>query len=386
MIRFPDQVRRRAALGFVITSLLAVPVTGQSDAARLNAVLDAAERLKPLKAVALAQHGTIIAERGYRGHTTTAPTNIKSASKSIMSALVGIAIERGILEGVDQPIAPLLAGELPDDPDPRLAEVTIGHLLSMQSGLAHTSGENYGPWILTSNWVRTVLAQPFVDEPGGAMVYSTGSTHLLSAILTRITGLSTLELATEWLGPLENFHIQDWQRDPQGIYFGGNQMAMSARSLLAFGELYRNCGRSSAGAQVISGEWIERSWQPRTRSQYSGDGYGYGWFRKYIGGQQVAYAWGYGGQMLYVVPAIGVTVAMTSNDYAPAGRNGYDSELHRLMAEIVRILTPSASAQYAAIRPTPCRLDHAPETRAAGHRPAQFEAAEPTAAASHRPS
>ncbi|TIP96419.1 MAG: 6-aminohexanoate hydrolase, partial [Mesorhizobium sp.] len=70
----------------------------------------------------------------------------------------------------------------------------------------------------------------FDDEPGGAMLYSTGSTHLLSTILTRRTGRSTLELAREWLGPQQGFSITAWDRDPQGIYLGGNQMAMSPRS------------------------------------------------------------------------------------------------------------------------------------------------------------
>ena len=75
------------------------------------------------------------------------------------------------------------------------------------------------------------------------MLYSTGSTHLLSAILTRASGRSTRELAREWLGPVEGFSIGAWDRDPQGIYVGGNQMAMTPRSLLAFGELYRNGGQ-----------------------------------------------------------------------------------------------------------------------------------------------
>src|SRR3546814_6471533 len=82
------------------------------------------------------------------------------------------------------------------------------------------------------------------------MRYSTGNSHLLSAILTRASGHSTLELAREWLAPLKDFAIADWLRGPQGIYLGGNQMAMSPRSMLAFGELYRNRGRAGS-RQVI---------------------------------------------------------------------------------------------------------------------------------------
>jgi CubicO group peptidase (beta-lactamase class C family) len=293
----------------------------------------------------VARNGTIVAERGYRGHSVTAPTNIKSVSKSIISALVGIAIEKGGLEGVDQKIAPLLKQDLPPDLDPRLADITIGHLLSMQAGLERTSGANYGRWISSPNWVRAVLARPFVDEPGGSMLYSTGSTHLLSAILTRLTGRSTLALAREWLGPLKGFSIADWERDPQGIYLGGNQMAMSARSLLAFGELYRNSGKTLEGVRLIPTDWIERSWQPRTRSRFTGDGYGYGWFLRMIAGKEVRYGWGYGGQMLYLVPELELTVVMTSDDASPAGRSGHRDNLHGLLADIIAVVADATPAQ-----------------------------------------
>ncbi len=111
----------------------------------------------------------------------------------------------------------------------------------MQAGLERTSGGNYGAWISSRNWVRDALRRPFVTDPGGSMLYSTGSTHLLSAILTKASGKSTLALAREWLGPA-GVRVTDWERDPQGIYLGGNQMAMTPRSLLAFGELYRRGG------------------------------------------------------------------------------------------------------------------------------------------------
>jgi CubicO group peptidase (beta-lactamase class C family) len=151
-----------------------------------------------------------------------------------------------------------------------------------------------------------------------------------------------LALARDWLGPLEGFSIADWERDPQGIYLGGNQMAMSAKSLLAFGELYRNGGKTAAGHSLISPEWIELSWQPRTRSRFTGDAYGYGWFLREIAGKDARYAWGYGGQMLYVVPELELTVVLTSDDASPAGRTGYRDTLHGLMARIMEAMADPA--------------------------------------------
>jgi CubicO group peptidase (beta-lactamase class C family) len=305
----------------------------------LPSVLDGASSLEQLETVLVSRGGRLIGEKGFGGASLTRPTNIKSASKSIVSALIGIAIDKGLLEGPDQPIAPLLRRDLPPRPDPRLEAITIGHLLSMQAGLGRTSGANYGAWVASRNWVRSALAQPFVDEPGGRMLYSTGSTHLLSAILTRVSSRSTLALAKEWLGELPGFEIASWERDPQGIYLGGNQMAMPPRSLLAFGDLYARGGRTTEGRQIIPEDWIRRSWQPRTASVFTGDAYGYGWFLRMIADQDVRYAWGYGGQMLYVAPALELTIAMTSDASTPSSRTGYRDELHALASSIIRALT-----------------------------------------------
>src|SRR5690606_35523116 len=112
---------------------------------------------------------------------------------------------------------------------------------------------------------RHALSRPFVAEPGGPMLYSTGSSHLLSAMLTRASGRSTHALAVEWLGEPLGIRIPEWTRDPQGIYLGGNEMQLSPRALARFGELYRNQGRVGA-RQVIPEDWIEQSWTPRTVS------------------------------------------------------------------------------------------------------------------------
>lgn len=307
-------------------------------AATLTPILDRADALTPLRTVLVSRHGVPLAQRGYRGGRVDRPANIKSASKSIVSALVGIAIDKGVLEGTGQTIAPLLRADLPANPDPRLHAITIGHLLSMQAGLERTSGPYYGRWIASPNWVRAALARPFADAPGGAMLYSTGSTHLLSALLTRASGRSTLALARDWLGAVEGFSIASWERDPQGVYFGGNQMAMRPTSLLAFAELYRRGGRNAAGAQIIPEAWIAESWRVRTASRFTGDGYGYGWFTREMAGSHVHYGWGYGGQMLYVAPMQGVSMVMTSTADAPSGRTGHRDDLHALAADLLAAL------------------------------------------------
>ncbi|GHG18414.1 MULTISPECIES: serine hydrolase domain-containing protein [Paracoccus] len=330
--------RRTLLLTASLSPLLAAPALAQAS---LTPILDDAARLENLRAIAVWSNGSEIAARGYGRFTPDSPTNIKSASKSIVSALAGIAIQRGELEGPGQPIAPILRDDLPADPDPRLATVTLGNLLSMQAGLERQSGANYGAWVSSRNWVRAALAAPFTQNPGGRMQYSTASTHLVSAILTRVTGRSTLDLARDWLDPVPGFRITDWERDPQGIYLGGNQMAMSTRSLLAFGAMYAQGGRAG-GQQVVPEAWVEESWQSRTSSIFSGQGYGYGWFIGQASGRPVRYGWGYGGQMIYVFPASrgrpAAAIAMTSDPDQPSARTGYRNDLHVLADRIVQTL------------------------------------------------
>jgi CubicO group peptidase (beta-lactamase class C family) len=302
------------------------------NAAMMQRALAAAEELPRLRSLIVLRDGETLAEHRFNeGPPLDRPVNIKSASKSVLSAMVGIAIERGVLEGVDQPVLSVLRADAPADPDPRLEQLTVGHLLSMQAGLERTSGENYGRWVTSPNWVRYALSRPFVDEPGGRMLYSTGSSHLVSAMLTRASGRSTHALAQDWLAEPLGISIPPWPRDGQGIYFGGNDMLMSPRAMARFGEMYRQGGVVD-GTRILSAEWIEQSWTPRAVSPWSGGQYGYGWFVGEAGGFPVHFAWGYGGQMLYIVPDLALTVVMTS-DSGAAREGGHIAALHALLAD-----------------------------------------------------
>jgi CubicO group peptidase (beta-lactamase class C family) len=298
----------------------------------IGKAVEQARTLENLHALLVSHDGSVVAEQVFRGPALDRAVNIKSASKTVMSALVGIAIDRRVLDGVDQPIGSVLQASIPKDADERVGAITVGNLLSMQAGLERTSGRNYGAWISSGNWVRDVLSRPFVDEPGGRMLYSTGSTHLLSAILARASKRSTLELARDWLGEPLDISVPPWTRDPQGIFLGGNEMALSPRALLRFGEMYR-LGGTIDGKRIVSESWIKESWTPRTASPFTGDAYGYGWFIKDVRGHPVYYAWGYGGQMLYVAPSLGLTVVMTSDPTRPSRQDGYRDQLHALLAD-----------------------------------------------------
>ncbi|QTF94420.1 MAG: serine hydrolase [Halomonas sp. BM-2019] len=298
--------------------------------AALERLDDEAARLERLHAVVVAERGEIRFERAYGGPGVDRPANIKSLSKTVLAALVGAAIEAGVIDSPDRPAADLLGDRVPAEADPRVREITVGHLLSLQAGLERTSGGNYAAWVASSDWVRDALSRPFVDEPGGRMLYSTGSSHLLSAALTRAGGESTLALARRLLGEPLEIAIPEWPRDPQGIYFGGNDMQLSPRALVRIGELYRQDGVID-GTRVLPEGWVEASWTPRGTSPWTGDGYGYGWFITELAGERAYYGRGFGGQALYVIPDRALTIAVTSDPHPPSPGGQFQQELHALV-------------------------------------------------------
>jgi CubicO group peptidase (beta-lactamase class C family) len=291
------------------------------DSSMLDAVLRRAESLPRLRTLLIARHGQPLVERRFRGPALDAPANVKSVSKSVLSAAVGLAIHDGLIEGVDQPIATYFERHIPATDDPRKREITIGHLLSMQSGLERTSGAFYGRWVTSPDWVRYAITRPVVAEPGGPRLYSTGNSHLLSAILTQATGRSTWAYMRDRLAEPLGIPLPRWPADPQGIYFGGNEMRLTPRAMLRFGELYRNGGRLD-GVQIVPEEWVRASLTPRAAARRGGEAYGYGWFLSDVNGFPMFYAWGYGGQFIFVIPDLELTVVTTSDpDVAREGEH-----------------------------------------------------------------
>ena len=319
--------------------------------------VDAAARQLPrLHSLVVSRRGEIIFERYYSGTRRDRLANIKSVSKSVISSLVGLAIERGLIPSVTTPIVKYFP-ELAQDSDSRKREITIEHLLTMRPGLEGTSNRNYGAWVTSRNWVRHVLARPMFAAPGEEMEYSTGNTHLLSAIITKASGKSTWEFANEALAKPLGFTLAQWPRDPQGIYFGGNDMLMTPRQMLAFGELYLNGGRVN-GRQIVREDWVEQSCDGRARTRRAGrpgfNGnreldplrdreYGYAWWVYEIRGYETCFAWGYGGQYIFVMPALDLVVVTTSSPDVSEERRGH----RRLLFDILEglVVAPAATSR-----------------------------------------
>ncbi len=319
----------------------ALAQNGANRSTVFDAAIAAAEAMPRLYSLLVSHDGELILERYFNGKDRTDIANVKSVSKSIVSALVGIAIEHDYIQGVDQPIGDYFADRLSGDRNEAKQQITIDDLLTMQAGLETTSNRNYGAWVQSSNWIDFALGQPLERPPGRRMQYSTGNTHLLSAILTQATGKTTLEFAREMLGEPLGFRLAPWPRDPQGIYFGGNDMELTPRQMLAFGELYLS-GGSANGRQIVPADWIDASLEARTEStREEGRYYGYGWWIRDMAGFETPYAWGYGGQFILLVPELGLVVVTTSSSFPSRDRRAhtrriYDFVEHEVIAPFAR--------------------------------------------------
>jgi len=289
----------------------------------------------PIIDVVIATRDTILAHDHWRGGGLDRATNVKSVSKSLLSALVGIALERGDLDTVETPIRTWFSEHDDLFADPRRARITLEDLLTMRSGLETTSFYNYGAWVAGKNWVRGQLRMPVEFEPGTTMRYSTGASHLVSVILERATGVRPSVYADRHLfGPLGITGV-NWDRDPQGHDFGGNNVAMTPRQMIRFGQLYLGSGELD-GRRILPRSWIEASWRPRTRSHWNGYHYGYFWWTRDYDDITVHYAWGHGGQRIFVIPEADLVVAVTSG-LRSNGRSGHgvNRAIDRMLVEHV---------------------------------------------------
>lgn len=323
------QLKRRTFLSGSFATF-ATPMLAQMDL--WAQVSGAARGLDQCHALMIRQSGQTVLSEVFRGPALSRAVPIKLVSKTIVAALTGAALDRGELPAINARLGDVAPRLIPSSADPRVADITIENLITMQAGLERTSGANYGEWVSSSNWVANALGRPFVAEPGSRMLYSTGSFHILGAVLAEVSGQSLLTLARRRLGAPLGFDVPAWTRDPQGRYLGGNEMSLTLESMVRFGEMYRMDG-AIGDTRVLSADWVRQSFQPRTRSVFSGLGYGYGWFLGEGAGVRYALARGYGGQIICVAPEVELTLALTSDPMRPARSGGYFGDLQRLIEQ-----------------------------------------------------
>lgn len=289
------------------------------DARQLDAARDyLREEVPHINSLLVVRGGDLVYEWYAANDGRAALRNVKSATKSVTSALTGIALDTGDLAGIDEPLGFILPEAFSTIDDRAKRAITVRHLLTMRSGL---DWAEYGASVvqLTSSpdWVAYVLERPLAHEPGEHFNYSTGDTHLLAAALQQLTGMTLLDYADLYLFRPLGITQRAWPGDPQGISIGGAELALTARDMAKFGYLYLNQGQWD-GAQIIPAAWVAQSHTPqvtlvRQPDECSDLGYGLLWWLRGQGGHASGIAVGFGGQFIYVIPALDMVVVLTGD-------------------------------------------------------------------------
>jgi len=305
----------------------------------------------------IVKDGYLIVEEYLREDTAETLHNIYSAGKSFTSTLIGIAINEGYIESIDQKMLDFLYNSSIPNIDIK-ENITIRHLLTMTSGMYWnemdvSSGDpsnNNTQMKASSNWVEYVLSSRMEYEPGTTWYYNGGSSHLLSAIIEKATGNSTLEYANEHIfGPL-GFADVSWLQDPQGIFYGGGQIELLPRDMAKFGFLFLNNG-SWNGTQLVTEEWVQEATNDviSTLSEYH---YGYQWWSN---PQKNYYkAFGAYGQTICVIPDYDIIVVITADYQFTSGSSEFDDLINSfiILAAKVGYTPPITETNFLFLIPT----------------------------------
>lgn len=297
---------------------------------------DVKETFPAVKGVLVVRNGYVVFENYYQGYERSDYHHVFSVTKSVTSALVGIALKEDHIENLGQRLPEFFPEHFGPGTDPRKRQITLENLLTMTSGFKPNSlapdYKGLESRIMTSDdVVEASIEQPMAKEPGEEFNYNDGGAHLLSAILTKTTGQSALAYAHENLfGPLGIDSDPDasmqadpanrrrfeqagfvWVDDGRGNSIGASGLKLTARDMAKLGYLYLQDGRWEE-RQIVPRGYVQASTRERVETGYGAAGYGYLWWTREVDGYRAFYAWGYGGQFIYVIPELNLVAVIVS--------------------------------------------------------------------------
>jgi len=300
----------------------AAPEAVGIDPAGLTRAYERAAAIENLHSLLVVRHGKLVGEAYYDGYDATMANCLKSVSKSILGALYGLAIEDGFVRGLEQPVSAHLPDYYANPAEPRLGRTSIYNLLTMTGGQPWSDPTHLGAMVGSEDWVGHVAGLPFTSNPGSRWNYNTGLTHVASAFLTEATGEATHAYAERRLFDPLGISVTRWDHDTQGRDFGGAEVWMRPRDMARFGELFLR-GGTIDGTRILDERWVAASMRAQETAS-GGHTYGYWWWRRDFAGHPTTFAWGYGGQFIFVVEELDLVVVTTSSWFrgANATTNG----------------------------------------------------------------
>lgn len=279
--------------------------------------------------MAVVKNDAVVYERYFNGYTADDPVHVASVTKSVVSALIGIAIDQGYISGTEQKVLDFFPGYAVKRGEQTIQNVTIAQLLTMTAPYKYKS-EPYTKVYGSGDWTKAALDLLGGKRGIGAFTYSTVGTHILSGILVQATGVPVRDFAAsrlfaplgiqappsaairsreEYTAFLKDKGVSGWIADPKGTNTGGWGLALTLRDMIQIGRLYLNNGARN-GAQIVSPQWIAES--TRAHSRRGTRAYGYLWWIIEDGDCPGYAALGDGGNVIFVAPRKRMAVMIAS--------------------------------------------------------------------------
>ncbi len=275
------------------------------------------------------KNGYMVYEKYYNGAKETSYNPVFSVTKSVLSALTGIAVREKLVQSTHQKVSELIPKYFDTIDNPRKKDITVENVLTMTGGL-ESIDKNYYGFFTSRDWLQYSLERPLIDEMGSKFVYNTGLTQILSAVISEKSGMDTKAFAEKYLFDPLNIKVKRWDTDPTGCYGGGTGLYLTARDMAKFGMLYLNNGRWE-NKQIIPEDWVKASSIKQVGLDNNQD-YGYlFWIKKLTnkttGKSYYTYrADGAGGQKIVVIPELDMVIVVTANEYSSSSKGASDTQ------------------------------------------------------------
>jgi CubicO group peptidase (beta-lactamase class C family) len=262
-----------------------------------------------LHSLLIIRHGVIVSETYFSPYQADTLHEQYSVTKSFTSTAVGMALDQGKLQDVDQKVLDFFPGQAFANMDARKESMRIRDLLTMTSGLGWVEGDTtFRAMYMSSDWVKFVLDLPTAADPGSEFLYCSGCSHVLSAIVQQGVGQNLRDFLQANLFKPLGIAKYTWEDDAQGISIGGWGLSMAPRDMAKLGYLYLHKGQWE-GQQIVSQEWVEAATQKQVPTEGE-NGYGYQWWVfPELGGYA---ALGLYGQTVFVAPEQDLIVVTTA--------------------------------------------------------------------------
>lgn len=282
---------------------------------------------KDVHSILIFKDDRLVLEEYFYGYDVNRPHQLRSATKSVVSAVAGAAVQAGALSGAEERVLPRMTYAAYGHPDPRKAGITLGDLLTMRPGLDCDDRSETSPGRETEiytqpDWVKATLDLPVTSEPGTAAIYCSGGVAVAGRMVENATGETLPDYAEAHLFVPMGIRRADWRWN----YTLSNsntefsQIHLRPRDMLKLGLLYAEDGVWD-GRRLLSSDWVKASLA--AQSSVDETGYGYFWWRPWInvqtsaGPRQVYYnaAQGNGGQKIYLFAQFDMVVVITAGAY-----------------------------------------------------------------------